>query len=142
MTKKKCPVLKYEIESISRGIVITAFSSNVPVGYAVAQRKTLRGRKLLIVGFIEVTKKLRHCGIGTSLYKQLATEACNRKSYLASDENRSWLSDKFWQKQVTNGRAYCAKFSKKEPNDGKEDYSLGRNNCAYYVFRKSCSKPI
>ncbi len=137
MARKKCPILTWSIYSIPRGIGVEAFAGRDPVGFSVGNFKKKDGQKVLEMGSIIVADKVQHCGIGTAIYQQMANAAAKRDAVLVSDTNRSWYSDKFWQKQIKKRTARCAKKVKEEKTADKTEYSLGRSGCAYYILKNN-----
>jgi GNAT superfamily N-acetyltransferase len=65
------------------------------------------GGKYLVTG-IQVDAKAQRGGVGTRLYEQFASDACEAGLELASDVLRSHFAEAFWRKQEQKGRVKCA----------------------------------
>lgn len=64
-------------------------------------------RTFMKVARIDVDESMRRQGLGTKLYERAARVACEARygKPLASDTDRSPMSDGFWRKQAAKGRA-------------------------------------
>lgn len=65
------------------------------------------GDKYLVTG-IQVAATAQRGGVGTKLYEQFASDACEAGLELASDVLRSHFAEAFWRKQEQKGRVKCA----------------------------------
>lgn len=59
------------------------------------------------ISWISVEPEARRCRLGTRLYEQALEYACARGGRLVSDTVRSQNAQRFWEKQVSKGRASC-----------------------------------
>ena len=80
------------------------------VGGLHARKMRVGGRDVFVSGAsnVEHYDVLADCpGIGRRMYERAAEIACQRKSVLVGSRMRSAFSEKFWQRQITKGRAKC-----------------------------------
>ena len=80
------------------------------VGGLVARPSRVGGKNVYVSGAsnVEHYDVLADCpGIGRRMYERAAEMACEKKSVLVGSRMRSVFSEKFWQRQITKGRATC-----------------------------------
>lgn len=140
--REACPVVTFRRRSPPkgssiRGAFIEAIADRQSVGHAIVVKED----GAPYVSDIRVSAELQRCGLGTRLYEQAAQYACDALAEpLHSDITRSVMSDRFWQKQVTKGRAVCvraARYSVPPVPDWMP--TEGRSGCVRY--RLTCPAP-
>lgn len=139
---KTCPIPKFKVKQH-------------PSGYAAAIEAIVDGED---AGVIQISKDSadawtvswidvysKRCGIGTKLYEQAVKFACNKGARLRSDTLRTLYSDRFWQKQIAKGRAFCLTPGNSrlfEAGAGDDEAISGRSGCQQYEIKAPCKATI
>lgn len=110
-----CPIATYEVRPDGpdrfsiQPYVKDAAGDMRPVGALYAIRSG-GDRTRWISGSADVPiETLAACpGLGNSMYREAANEACKRRGRLTGSDMRSVFSEHFWKKQIEKGRAECS----------------------------------
>ena len=112
-----CPLKKYVVEEDDQGFRVLAIVRQkgrkgvaegwAEVGSLRAWRDSANGPYVAHWSETPYSVLATCPGLGTGLYEAAAREACKRGTTLAGSDMRSPFSEKFWKRQVKNGRATC-----------------------------------
>lgn len=119
----------------------TLFYSVSMGGRLVGEAEAYINGNRLEVGYIDIDKSVRSCGVGTRVYQHLYKTACKRGLVLSSDIVRSPLSENFWKKQARKGRATCIDTHHKGAHRiDPDDYGVlpGKWSCHRWGMKSSC----
>lgn len=103
-------MVKLSVERREYAFAVTAKDGGKPVGRIGVIKwnpPDAPHKTYMKVARIDVDESVRRKGVGTKLYERAARVACEGRygAPLASDTDRSSMSDGFWRKQVSKGRA-------------------------------------
>lgn len=128
MSRKACPVLKFEITALTPNGYVPVKKHKLPPGATGVRiysdqadlslsvetvtsahplAKAIKANDFLQPGWVSVDARHRRCGVGTALYQEAAKLAKASKLPLVSSRERSEMSEGFWSKQAKKGRATC-----------------------------------
>lgn len=102
--------MKLSVERREYAFAVTAYEGKNPVGRIGVIKwnpPATPHKTFMKVARIDVDASVRRQGVGTKLYERAARIACEARygAPLASDTDRSPMSEGFWRKQTGKGRA-------------------------------------
>jgi GNAT superfamily N-acetyltransferase len=102
--------VKLSVERREYAFAVTAYEGKKMVGRVGVIKwnpPATPHKTFMRVARIDVDESVRRQGVGTKLYERAARVACEARYDvpLASDTDRSPMSESFWRKQVDKGRA-------------------------------------